>query len=277
MSRPLLLLQREEYRIKTNPVWGIEANAIDGNYYHWNAKIHGLKGTSWEGGIFAIEMYFNEEYDLKPPVVLFSTVPFHPNIDMKTGKPCVDFLDNEEIWEPGTTIIGILQSLQLLLTEPVMDNAINIFAAQAYVSSPHLYNQLVKDCVVASRKVEAGLSPYNEYFGEEEEEEESKENDKKSKNDNESSTEVKYLPKTIKKISFEDYYKDWMNSATLVPKLNESRFKRYSHHPDEYHINKNNKQNLEDLPHELSQSLSKCFIEGVKVNDDNTITSPKKS
>jgi len=35
-----------------------------------------------------------------------------------------------------------------------MDNAINIFAAQAYVSSPHLYNQLVKDCVVASRKVE---------------------------------------------------------------------------------------------------------------------------
>jgi len=24
-------------------------------------------------------MYFNEEYDLKPPVVLFSTVPFHPN------------------------------------------------------------------------------------------------------------------------------------------------------------------------------------------------------
>jgi len=33
---------------------------------------------------------------------------------------------------------------------------------------------------------------------------------------------------------------------------------------------------LEDLPHELSQSLSKCFIEGVKVNDDNTITSPKK-
>jgi len=66
----------------------------------------------------------------------------------------------------------------------------------------------------------AGLSPYNEYFGEEEEEEESKENDKKSKNDNESSTEVKYLPKTIKKISFEDYYKDWMNSATLVPKLN---------------------------------------------------------
>jgi len=39
---------------------------------------------------------------------------FISKVDMKTGKPCVDFLDNEEIWEPGTTIIGILQSLQVL-------------------------------------------------------------------------------------------------------------------------------------------------------------------
>jgi len=41
-----------------------------------------------------------------------------------------------------------------LLVEPVLENAVNIFAAQAYLNSPHLYNQLVKDCVVASRKVE---------------------------------------------------------------------------------------------------------------------------
>ncbi|ORX43775.1 UBC-like protein, partial [Piromyces finnis] len=133
---------------------GIEANAVDGNYYHWKAKISGLKGTSWEGGIFSIEMNFNEEYDSVPPKIIFLTVPFHPNIDMTTGKPCVDFLDNDEIWKPGTTITGILQSMQLLLAEPVLDNAVNIFAAQAYSSSPHLYNQLVKDSVVASRKVE---------------------------------------------------------------------------------------------------------------------------
>ncbi|OUM66875.1 hypothetical protein PIROE2DRAFT_5859, partial [Piromyces sp. E2] len=162
----------------------------------------------------------------------------------------------------------------LLLAEPVIDNAINIFAAQAYLSSPHLYNQLVKDSVVASRKVEAGLSPYSEYF----DEEESKEDIIKKKI--ESKSEIVDPSQNIKKISFEDYYKDWMNSATFLPKLNESRFKRYSHNPEEYHVKRNNNNdNSIEISNELSKTLSKCIIEGVKVNDENNTAnlSNKKS
>jgi len=34
-------------------------------------------------------------------------------VDMSTGKPCVDFLDNPDLWVPGTTLTGLLQSLQV--------------------------------------------------------------------------------------------------------------------------------------------------------------------
>jgi len=42
-------------------------------------------------------------------------------VDMTTGKPCVAFLDDPEVWEPGTTITGILQSLQVLLEEILLN------------------------------------------------------------------------------------------------------------------------------------------------------------
>jgi ubiquitin-protein ligase len=254
---------------------GIKAEIVDSDYYHWIAKINGLTGTSWEGGIFAVELLFSREYDSYPPKVTFLTIPFHPNIDMSTGKPCVDFLDNPDLWVPGTTLTGLLQSLQLLLVEPVLEDAVNIFAAQAFLNSPHLYNQLVKDCVVASCKVEAGISPYNESYNEEEAYENTNEESNESENNNNNNDSNKKVllssenTQKIKKISFEDYYKDWMNSATFLPKLNESRFKRYSNNNEDYVVRRtNNNQEFIQHTNKVDNPLKKCVVHGVKVNEN---------
>ena len=59
---------------------GIEAHPLtDDSIFTWTAKIHGLKQTLWEGGVFRLYVKFDEHYKYRPPVVCFHTIPFHPN------------------------------------------------------------------------------------------------------------------------------------------------------------------------------------------------------
>ena len=43
---------------------------------------------------------------------------------------------------------------QTLLSNPVLDQAVNMEAVQMISCSPHTYNQVVRDCVAASQRVE---------------------------------------------------------------------------------------------------------------------------
>jgi len=76
----------------------------------------------------------------------------------------------------------------------------------------------------------AGISPYNESYNEEEAYENTNEESNESENNNNNNDSNKKVllssenTQKIKKISFEDYYKDWMNSATFLPKLNGTNF-----------------------------------------------------
>lgn len=111
-----------------------------------------------KGGVFKLELHFNENYDMKPPLVHFVTVPFHPNIDMETGKPCMEFLDDPTCWIPSSySIRTILIHLQVLLASPTFSSPpVNVKAYNTLINSTRLYNQLAMDCVVASRRVEGG-------------------------------------------------------------------------------------------------------------------------
>ena len=64
---------------------GIYAIPNENNCRHFNVKIAGPEGTSYEGGMFEAELYLPEEYPMVPPKVLFRTKIYHPNID-KLGK-----------------------------------------------------------------------------------------------------------------------------------------------------------------------------------------------
>ncbi|KAI8612213.1 ubiquitin-conjugating enzyme/RWD-like protein [Chytriomyces sp. MP71] len=165
MSRPALLLERELFRINrlddsTIP-WGISAEVVLSNIFEWKCTILGPPDTPWEGAILKVKLIFNEDYNEVPPKVLFLTVPFHPNVDMYTGAPCTDFLDDESCWDPNTSILGILLCLQNLIANPVLENPVNIPAYEIYSQSPRLYAQLCRDCVVASRRLDAGLRPFS--------------------------------------------------------------------------------------------------------------------
>ncbi|KAK7101327.1 ubiquitin-conjugating enzyme E2 U-like isoform X2 [Littorina saxatilis] len=210
LSRPHLLIEKEIQKLKSTPPWGVNIEPVsDDSVFEWLAKISGLRDTIWEGGIFQIYIRFDEHFNIRPPEVYFQTIPFHPNVDMRTGRPCVDYLDNLDLWRPGFSLSMLLVSLQALLSNPNLNHAINNEAIEMMSLSPNTYRQMVLECVTASQRIEAGGSPQLE------------------------DTKVKFAtiehyppaPRTASvkrptKLSFDDYHMTWRSIATSKPTEN---------------------------------------------------------
>ncbi|XP_022105524.1 ubiquitin-conjugating enzyme E2 U-like isoform X2 [Acanthaster planci] len=204
-SRARMLLEKEYTLLQRDPAWGIEAEPLsDDNFFEWVATIQGLKDTIWEGGVFAINLRFDEHFNSVPPVVHFHTIPFHPNIDMNTGRPCVDFLDDYNTWKESYSLLSVLLAIQCLLSYPVLEAAVNPEACSILQESPDLYRQMVLDCVTASQRVHAGQSLQVE--------------DAKVRFEEGEENQLADRPKSSQasqvKVSFDDYLTTWNGIAT---------------------------------------------------------------
>lgn len=215
-SRAYLLLEKERFKLqKENLPWGIQAKPLnEDDMFTWEGSIKGPKDTMWEGGIFKLYLQFNEQYNAQPPRIFFHTIPFHPNVDPTTGQICADFLDDMHSWKEFYSIPYMLLSVQMLLSNPVIENAVNPNAAQIFASSPTSFRQMVLDCVLASKRVEAGLKPYVA-------------NDVDLTRSpptgqvlsNGTVDESIKMPR-LGKVSFEDYHAMWSGMATTKPMAN---------------------------------------------------------
>lgn len=206
-SRSYLLLNRELIKLRQEPLWGIDVNPLDeANLLDWDITMQGLQSSIWEGGIFKLLVRFSPQYNEKPPEVNFFTIPFHPNVDMSTGRPCIDFLDDSTLWNPNYCMSYILLTIQDMLSSPSTENAVNAEASNAYELTPAMYRQMVFDCVTASKRIAAGLPPH-------EEEEEVEERGKEPASDVSARTKTKL----IHKVSYDDYLAVWNGIATTRP------------------------------------------------------------
>ncbi|KAM5147837.1 ubiquitin-conjugating enzyme E2 U isoform 1-T2 [Mantella aurantiaca] len=195
-SRAYLLLERDYEDLQEAPLYGISVRPATDSFLTWIAKIGGLKDSLWEGAALQVSLSFTEEFNDVSPTVTFNTIPFHPNVDPKTGKPCVDFLDEPSDWNPRYTMTFILLAIQTLLSNPVMEDVVNLEAADVLFNRPEVYRDMVLNCVKISRQIDAGSvqdwSPVREI----------------------STMETTPAPRKIKNISFEDYHKNWSEIAT---------------------------------------------------------------
>nr|XP_035926345.1 ubiquitin-conjugating enzyme E2 U isoform X4 [Halichoerus grypus] len=109
----------------------------------WGADIEGLQNTFWHGLFFQLKINFTSQYNFVPPVVKFLTIPFHPNVDQNTGRACIDILDDPDKWNTSYTLSSILLTLQVMLSNPVLENPVNLEAAQMLIKDESLYKQEV--------------------------------------------------------------------------------------------------------------------------------------
>ncbi|KAM8805839.1 ubiquitin-conjugating enzyme E2 U [Eudromia elegans] len=198
-ARRLLAREYREYRA-ARP-FGIFARPLHDNVLEWVAEVQGLKDSLWEGAVLQLSLTYSENYNDVPPTVRFNTIPFHPNVDQYSGRPCIDFLDNPEEWKEKLTISNTLLAIQVMLSNPVTENAVNVEAAEMLKNNMALYRQMVMQCVRNSLHPEELLHT---------------EKDRVSSLKFYQPTEGSSLEfaRGIRRISFEDYHRTWSKIAT---------------------------------------------------------------
>ncbi|KAF5923685.1 hypothetical protein HPG69_011082, partial [Diceros bicornis minor] len=142
-AEPTSCWKKDFQELKENNYKGISAFPVSEDMMKWEAEIEGLQDTVWHGLPFQLTINFTSEYNFVPPVVKFRTIPFHPNVDLHTGRPCMDFLDNPDKWSTSYTLSSILLTLQVMLSNPVLENPVNLEAAQMLIKDESMYSLIV--------------------------------------------------------------------------------------------------------------------------------------
>lgn len=122
-------LSREIEAINKEPIDNVSVSVND-DLMCWTAIIIGPNGTPYENGLFKINIYFTDEYPLKPPILKFKTPIYHPNINSTSGAICIDILKNN--WSPALSIQKVLLSIVSLLNEPNPDDPLVPSIANIY-------------------------------------------------------------------------------------------------------------------------------------------------
>ncbi|XP_068948840.1 ubiquitin-conjugating enzyme E2 U-like [Petaurus breviceps papuanus] len=196
--RSYLLLEKEFTELQEQNLFGITVTPLSDNLLKWLAEIKGLKDSVWEGFTFPLLMKFSVNYNNIPPVVAFSTIPFHPNVDPKSGRPCIDFLDRPEYWNSNYTLSSILLSIQVMLSYPTLNNPVNVEAAGTMLEDMSLFKKLALKSLYHHSSIDEDIF-------------------------HEDNTVIPFksaeetpgqAEKNIKGISFDEYYKTWSGIAT---------------------------------------------------------------
>jgi ubiquitin-protein ligase len=53
---------------------------VGDEHLNWKVKIFGPKDTYYEGEIYEVDITIPNEYPFKPPIMIFETGIYHPNI-----------------------------------------------------------------------------------------------------------------------------------------------------------------------------------------------------
>ncbi len=120
----------------------LSAGPIDNNLFEWHASIIGPIGTPYEGGVFNLNISIPSNYPFKPPIVIFKTKIYHPNIN-HSGNICLDILKTQ--WSPALTISKILLSICSLLSDPNPNDPLVPEIANILKTNPELYNKTAKE------------------------------------------------------------------------------------------------------------------------------------
>jgi ubiquitin-conjugating enzyme E2 N len=110
---------KETEKLQREAPPGISASPAADNARYFKVVIAGPPQSSYEGGVFNLELFLPEEYPMVPPKVRFLTKIYHPNVD-KVGRICLDIIKDK--WSPALQINKVLLSIQLLMSSPNPDD-----------------------------------------------------------------------------------------------------------------------------------------------------------
>ena len=143
MTKATKRIKKELEEISKEPPSNCSAGPINhDNIFEWSATILGPSESPYAGGVFKLNIIFNEKYPFKPPKVKFLTRIFHPNIN-SNGSICLDILNVN--WSPALTITKLLLSISSLLTDPNPNDPLVKSIADMYIHQKEEYNRRARE------------------------------------------------------------------------------------------------------------------------------------
>ena len=111
-------IENEFKNLVSVPICDAKIEKENGNIYKWKVLLPGLKGSTYDDGLFNLS--FNlENYPFRCPEVKFITPIYHPNIKKDTGEICMeDFANNQA---PTEKISDIIKKIASLLLYPLIE------------------------------------------------------------------------------------------------------------------------------------------------------------
>jgi len=128
-------VKKELEMLYTDPPPGISAwLAHEDDAREIEAVIEGAAETPYAHGRFRLRVTMPQRYPFEPPKVHYVTPIYHPNID-SAGRICLDILNMppKGAWKPSLNISTVLQSLQLLMSEPNPDDGLMVDITHQYI------------------------------------------------------------------------------------------------------------------------------------------------
>ena len=135
-------ITKELAELAKDPPANCSAGPIDDDLYHWQATIVGPSDSSYQGGLFFLNIHFPVDYPFKPPKLTFITKIYHPNIN-SNGGICLDILKDQ--WSPALTISKVLLSISSLLTDPNPDDPLVPDIANLFKADRKKYNDNARE------------------------------------------------------------------------------------------------------------------------------------
>lgn len=146
-----LLKELEDINQKTNNNENYVAGPKDENsLYIWKAILKGPIESPYEGGIFNLELNFNENYPFSPPKIVFLTRIYHPNISIETGFVCMEILETS--WKPIYNVNKVLSEIVGLLKNPTCVKYLEPIVAYSIRNNMGLFLKKAKDWTVKYAK-----------------------------------------------------------------------------------------------------------------------------
>lgn len=102
------------------------------NIFEWN--IYFSPNTNVYKKTYLIKCLFTQQYPFEKPNVKFMGNVFHPNINDE-GEICLDTLNN---WDFRSSMVNVLNSIQLLFIDPNLNNPTNIDAVRLWGDDQYL-------------------------------------------------------------------------------------------------------------------------------------------
>jgi len=138
-------LTKELKDMQKDDIPNLSAGPVNNNLFEWEAVIMGPIATPYEGGIFNLSISIPSNYPFKPPIVIFKTKIYHPNIN-SAGNICLDILKTQ--WSPALTISKILLSICSLLSDPNPNDPLVPDIANLLKTNPELYSKTAKEWTI---------------------------------------------------------------------------------------------------------------------------------